>query len=190
MGSRSLRIAALLLWPLMSLASDVDAPELGLRLTGLPSSAATTPVTEQPGGHALTTSVGPAVLTVYREDRPAPAGSDVASPAYRATLDAKFEAFSGGVDSVTKGAPTSLGGRSAWTVVDARGASHSGGTLYVCVSYVIVDQHLYRLTVSATGHDGRPPEFDALVKALSGISFSPVHPESETVAPQSASNLK
>jgi len=39
---------------------------------------------------------------------------------------------------------------------------------------VIVDQHLYRLAVTANGSPGRPPEFDALVKALSGITFEPV----------------
>jgi len=189
MHGRSVRLALVLLWPLASGASDIDAPELGVRLTGLPSGAATTQVAEQPGGHELATRVGAATLTIYREDRPAPAGSDVASPGYRATLDAKFDDFSVSVDSAALGAPTALAGRSAWTVVATRGASLSSSTVYVCVTYVIVDQHLYRLTVSATGGDGRPAEFDALVKALSGISFTPVRAGNEPV-PQSASNLK
>jgi len=77
------------------------------------------------------------------------------------------------VESKTLGAPTSVGGHSAWTVVDA----HSGSSElmhYTCLTYVIVDQHLYRLAVTANGSPGRPPEFDALVKALSGITFEPV----------------
>jgi hypothetical protein len=183
MYNSSVRLALLLLWPLASQASDVDAPQLGVRLTGLPSAAAAAQLTAQPGGHELTTRVGVAVLSVYREDQPAPAGSDVASPGYRATLDAKFDTFSVSIDSAAQGAPTSLAGRSAWTVVDARGARQSAGTVYVCVTYVIVDQHLYRLTVSATGSDGRPAEFDALVKALSGISFAPVRAANEQVPP-------
>jgi hypothetical protein len=189
MHGRSVCLALVLLWPLASAAGDIDAPELGVRLTGLPSGAATTPVSEQPGGHELTTRVGKAALSIYREDRPAPTGSDVASPDYRATLDAKFDAFSASVDSAALGAPTGLAGHSAWTVVDTHGGSRSAGTAYVCVTYVIVDQHLYRLTVTATGDDGRPAEFDALVKALSGISFVPVQPGNEP-PPQSASNVK
>ena len=189
MHGRNVCLTLVLLWPLAGAAADVDAPALGVRLTGLPTGAATTPVTEQPGGHELTTRVGAAALSIYREDRPVPAGSDVASPGYRATLDAKFDAFSVSVDSASLGAPTGLAGHSAWTVVDTRGASLSAGTAYVCVTYVIVDQHLYRLTVTATGDDRRPAEFDALVKALSGISFVPVLPGSEPPS-QSASNVK
>lgn len=189
MHGRSLPLALALLWPLAIRASDVDVPDLGVRLTGLPAAAATTAVTEQPGGHEVTTRLGAAALSIYREDQSAPEKSDVASPRYRATLDAKFKGFAGGVDSASLGAPTALAGRSAWTVVDARDASHASGTVYVCLTYAIVDQHLYRLTVTATGSDHRPAEFDALVKALSGVTFVPMRAETEPV-PQSTSNLK
>ena len=58
--------------------------------------------------------------------------------------------------------------------MDAREDSSSDRTHYTCLTYVIVDQHLYRLAVTADGAPGRPPEFDTLVKALSGVSFEPV----------------
>jgi len=158
-----------MVWP--ARADDVDVPELGVRLTSLPSGAVKPQVVPKAGGYELTTGVGEAVLRVYREDQPAPAGSDVASPAYRAGLDARFEPT---IDSKTEGAPTSLAGHSAWTVVAARRGAQSQ-TLYVCVTYVIVDQHLYRLAVSATSATAaRPAEFDSLVRTLSDITFEPV----------------
>jgi hypothetical protein len=59
-------------------------------------------------------------------------------------------------------------------VVDMREDSAADLTHYTCLSYVIVDQHLYRLAVTANGSPGRPPEFDTMVKALSGVSFGQV----------------
>jgi hypothetical protein len=164
-------LSAVLLSPLAVEANDVDIPELGIRLTALPS-AATKPqvaeVADTPGGYDAVTHLGAAVLSIYREDDPVPSGSDVADPHYRALLDGRYH---GGVESQTLGAPTALGGHSAWTVVDAREQGPSELTRYTCLTYVIVDQHLYRLIVTADGTPGRPPEFDALVKALSGVSF-------------------
>jgi hypothetical protein len=160
-------LIALLCWPLLGEASEFDLPELGVRLTNLPSAVAKT---EHPGGYDAVMRLGTAQLNIHREDAPVPAGSDVAEPAYRAQLDRRYP---GGVESKILGAPTSVGGHSAWTVVDARSGS-SELTHYTCLTYVIVDQHLYRLAVTADGSPGRPPEFDALVKALSGITFEPV----------------
>jgi len=157
-------LIALLCWPLPSQASEFDLPELGVRLTNLPSAVAKPQVseaTEHPGGYEAVMRLGTAELNIHREEAPVPAGSDVAEPAYRAQLDRRYQ---GGVESKT---------HSAWTVVDA----HSGSSElmhYTCLTYVIVDQHLYRLAVTANGSPGRPPEFDALVKALSGITFEPV----------------
>jgi hypothetical protein len=161
---------AVLLWPLVARANELDVPELGVRLTGVPSALTkpeVTEVTERPAGYDVVMRLGTAVLNIYREEDPVPAGSDVADPGYRALLDRRYH---GSVESKTLGAPTSLGGHSAWTVVDARGGS-SELTHYTCLSYVIVDQHLYRLAVTADGSPARPPEFDQLVKALSGVSF-------------------
>jgi hypothetical protein len=159
-----------LLWPLVGHANEFDLPELGIRLTNVPS-AATKPqvseVAQQPAGFTAVMRLGAAELAIYREDDPVPAGSDVADPGYRGQLDRRYH---GGVESKTLGAPTSVGGQRAWTVVDARGGS-SDLTHYTCLTYVIVDQHLYRLAVTADGSPARPHEFDELVKALSGISF-------------------
>jgi hypothetical protein len=162
-------LAMVLLSPLASQADDVDVPELGVRLTALPSSADKPQVSGQPAGYEVTTRVGTAVLSIYRENDPAPIGSNVADPSYRTKLDAKFGTR---FESKTAGAPTVVGGHSAWTMVEA--SEGQSPTLYTCVSYVIVDEHLYRLTVTAAGSERRPPEFDSLVAALSGVKFEAV----------------
>jgi len=166
-------LLSLLSAPPATLAAEIDVPELGIRLTALPSAATkpqVTPVTQPPAGYEAVLHLGHAELSIYREDEPVPPGSDVANPGYRALLDRRYQ---GSVESKTLGAPTSLGGHSAWTIVDARGGS-SDTTHYTCLTYVIVDQHLYRLEVKADGSPARPAEFDELVKALSGVSFAQV----------------
>ena len=169
-----LALAAVLTWPLAGRANDVDVAELGIRLVALPSAASQPEVnalTQPPPGYGAVTRLGPAVLNMYREDDPLPVGSDVADPNFRALLDRRYR---GSVESKTLGAPTSVGGHSAWTVVDAREGGSAEPTHYTCLTYVIVDQHLYRLAVTADGNPGRPLEFDALVKALSGVTFEQV----------------
>jgi hypothetical protein len=163
-------LAAVLLSPLAAHANDVAVPELGVRLGTLPGDTTQPQVTQRPGGYDAVMRLGLATLDIQREDDAAPPGSDVADPHYRALLDRRYH----GVDSKTLGAPTALGGHSAWTVVDAREGNSSELMHYTCLSYVIVDQHLYRLAITADGSPGRPPEFDALVKALSGVSFEQV----------------
>jgi hypothetical protein len=46
--------------------------------------------------------------------------------------------------------------------------------LYTCVTYAIVDQHLYRFVADATGGDTRPPDFDAVVRAMSELTFGAI----------------
>jgi len=175
-----LLVTLMLLRPAAGWTDNVDVPELGVKLTGLPSGAVKPQVMPRAGGHELKTSVGDAVLTVYREDAPAPAGSTVASPAYRASLDGRFEPL---IDSKTEGAPTAINGHSAWTVVDAHRGSRTQ-TEYLCITYVIVDQHLYRIAVSASSASAaRPAEFDALVRTMSDMTFEPVPRETAPVAP-------
>jgi hypothetical protein len=166
-----IRLTALLLWPLAAQANDVDLPELGVRLTTLPGAATRPQTTAQASGYEASLQLGPATLDIYRDEEPVAAGSDVADPSYRARLDARYP---GGLASKNLGAPTAVDGHSAWTVVDAREGTAASVTRYTCVTYVINDQHLYRLSVTADGSPGRPPEFDALVRALSGLTFEPV----------------
>jgi hypothetical protein len=125
-------------------------------------------VATQSAADTATLQLGPATLTIYREKAPAPAGSDVADPRYRAALDTRF-AYA--LDSKDQGAPTNIGGQSGWTVVSVKPGS--GATAYTCLTYVLAEQHLYRLLVSASGATSRPPEFDVLVTSLSGIQFEP-----------------
>ena len=181
-------LATLLVWPLASYADDLEVPEVGVRLTTLPSGAQKPQVTQQPEAREVTMQVGDAVLSIYRETAPAPLGADVADPSYRALLDARFDKT---LDSKSQGAPTNVGGHSGWTVVEARPSvtATSAATVYTCVTYVIVDQHLYRLTVSATSVAGRPHEFDALVAALSGVKFEPAQ-QATLPASQSAASFE
>jgi hypothetical protein len=163
------RTACLLLWPLALYADALDVPQLGLKFASLPDGVSKPLITEAAAGHEVLIQLGKASLRVYRDNGAVPAGSDVASPAYRARLDAKFGKR---IESTDQGAPTAVGGHGAWTVVEAR-PTGTADTAYTCLTYVIAEQHLYRLTVDAEGIT-RPQEFDALVKALSGISFEPV----------------
>ena len=135
-----------------------------------------TAVAARPDGFAVTGRAGEAQLEVYREE--ATANGDVASPRYRARLDQRFDPT---IDSRDQGAPTSVGGYNAWTVV----GTHAQGavTRYVCVTYVVADRHLYRFEVSAAGGEHRPPEFDFLVRVLSRVKFEPVHRAPPPAAP-------
>lgn len=160
-----------LTWTLAAHADGADVPALGLRIASLPEGTSAPVISQVAGGDQMSVQLDKATLTIFRAGAPEPEGSDVANPAYRASLDARFNAQ---LDSKEQGAPTALGGHGAWTVVEARSGSESEATRYACVTYVIVDQHLYRMTVHAAG-DPRPPEFDGLVKALSGITFEPLH---------------
>jgi hypothetical protein len=177
-------LALVLLWPLVALAAEVDLPELAVSLTALPVGADKPEVRQSGSGFEATTHVGAATLRIYRQSDPVPAASDVADPQYRARLDAMF---GGLVDSRTHGAPTAVGGHSAWTVVEARDSGSA--TVYTCVTYVIADRHLYRLSVSANGNRSRPPEFDSLVSAMSGVHFESA-PNSGLPASQTAQRAR
>jgi hypothetical protein len=168
MPRSALVLAAVLLLPLAGYADEVDVPELKLRLTTLPEAVSKPKVATLAGADTATLQLGPATLTIYREKALAPAGSDVADPKYRAALDSHF-AYT--LDSKAQGAPTNIGGHSGWTVVSVKSAV--SGTAYTCLTYVLAEQHLYRLLVSASGAANRPPEFDVLVTSLSGIQFEP-----------------
>lgn len=139
----------------------------------LPDVATTPEVVHRDGGYVLSLHYYTALLTVYRDDAPVAPASDVASPAYRTALDNRFR---DNLQLQSEGAPTSIGGVSGWTVVRAapaqRGADPAGPTHYLCLTYVIVQRHLYRLSVTADGTDHRPPEFDGLVRLLSRIRFT------------------
>ena len=160
----------LLLWPLAASADGIDVPALGLSIASLPEGTSEPQVSELPDGSQMSVQLDKAVLRIYRDSAPVPPGSDVANPAFRASLDARFHER---IESQAQGAPTALGGHGGWTVVAATPAETPAATLYTCITYVIVDEHLYRMTVTASG-DPRPPEFDGLVKALSGIKFQPI----------------
>ena len=90
---------------------------------------------------------------------------------YRAVLQKEFNEDLG---PIFPGTVTVIAGHEAWTSMDARRSGRGGSIKYACVTYVIVDQHLYRLAANAEGGDTRPPEFDAAVRAISGLEFGPI----------------
>jgi len=59
--------------------------------------------------------------------------------------------------------------------------------VYTWLTYTIVDQHLYKFTVSSLSLTVQmPPEFEPLVKAMTGIAFEPIV-RSERLVPESPS---
>jgi TonB family protein len=61
---------------------------------------------------------------------------------------------------------------------------------YRCVTYTIVDQHLYRLVAYATGEDTIPPDYEAAVRVISELTFEPVDRSSLRTAGAAAGLLK
>jgi TonB family protein len=60
------------------------------------------------------------------------------------------------------------------TLVIARSQLPGPLVNYRCVTYTIVDQHLYRLVAYATGNDKRPPDYEAAVGVMSALTFVPL----------------
>lgn len=136
----------------------------------LPPSTAKSEVLQRPTASEAITVIGPVILSVRREDAEVPSGSSLSDPNYRAMVQSRFDKL---LDPKAQGAMTVVGGYPGWSLIDAHQQAHSPSSLYTYITYVIVDQHLYRLVVRAIGHRLRPPEFDAVVKAISDITFEP-----------------
>jgi len=177
----------LLLWvilPLTSEADVVDVPELGIRFADLANDLPRPQVVERPAGYEAQTHThsGTTVLSAYRDEASVPADGNLTDSGYRAGLDARFGT---NVKAAKKGAATSLAGHGSWTVSDAQRLGP--GVVYTWLTYTIVDQHLYKLTVSSLSLTGQmPPEFETLVKAMAGIAFEPIV-RSERPVPESTS---
>jgi TonB family protein len=155
-------------FPLPCEAAIVEVPELGIKFADFPDDQPRFEVDERPGGYHAQARVGKAVLNLYREEEPVPVDANLADSSYRAILDAKFHAS---VKSAKDGAATSLGGHAAWTVTQRTRAGPY--VAYSWLTYTIVDQHLYILTVNTVSQSGTP-EFDSLVKATGGIAFEAI----------------
>lgn len=166
---RNLQLWVLLFSPLVCAASELLIPETATKLNELPAPAAGSEVFRRPTAVEVITPVGPAILSVRREDTEVPSGRNLSDSGYRAELRSRFDKT---LDPKIEGVMTSVGGSPGWTLVDARKDAHSHLSVYTLISYVIVDRHLYRFMVRAVGTPARPAEFDGLAKAIGNVTFT------------------
>jgi TonB family protein len=170
-------LALTFLFPLTLYAKDVDIPELGIKLTQLPDDAGAAQVRERPAGYEARLQLGTdTFLAIYRQDDPVAPGN-LSDPDYRNSLLAGLDASK---KSKSKGGIASVGGHDAWILTNAEQLGPLPLVTYSLSSYLVVDEHLYRIGINALGAK-RPPEFDVAVKALSSVSFEPVQ---RTVVPE------
>jgi TonB family protein len=157
-------------WLVASHASALDIPELGVHIAQLPDASATPRVIRRLDGYQAIMPIGKATLTIARVDAPVPSSSDITAASFRIAQQAEF--YEQPNPSAHEHAST-VSGHDAWTIVSAR----SGGwhtVNYRCVTYTIVDQHLYRLVAGATGQDRIPPDFVAATRVMSELTLGPV----------------
>jgi hypothetical protein len=157
------------LTPLVCTANELVIPELAIEFKNMPASTADSEIYRRTSATEAITPIGPVILSVRREDAEVPSSNSLSDPSYRATVQSRFDQ---GLDPKAQGAMTSVGSHPGWTLIAAQKGVHSPGILYSCITYVIVDQHLYRLVVRAlvVGMT-RPVEFDAVVRAISDATF-------------------
>jgi hypothetical protein len=142
----------------------IEIPELGVRFGDLPAVVADQRPAERPAGYEWRAIVGVTSLSILREEQPVPQGSDISDETYRGSI----------LKPGAGGAASTLGSHAAWTVTETRRAGPATIEVRDWFGYVIVDQHLYRLTVSTIIPPGKKSDFDTLVTAMSDISFHPV----------------
>jgi hypothetical protein len=158
--------------PVPSYHNKIEIPELGIHMTDLPDDVTTPQVIRRVDGYQANLRIRTATLTIARLEDPVPAGTDVRDAAYRAIQQAAFDEDFG---PKAHGEATAINGHAAWTTFSARRTGYNGTVaFYTCVTYAIVDQHLYRFAANATGGDTRPPDFDAAVRATSELTFGAI----------------
>jgi len=165
-------ILLLPIWASATYANGIDIPELGAHIAQLPAAGGSIRVIRRNDGYLAIVPIGQATLTIARLDEPLPAGSDIGNAAFRAAQRAEF--YESPVPQ-TQEHPTTIDGHPAWTTLSA--ASGGGSAVsYSCITYTVVDEHLYRLLSSATSEEKkRPADFDATVRVMSELTFTPVN---------------
>lgn len=160
-------LTALLLAPFASHANEVELPELGLRVIGLPSGIATPQVNERPAGYDATIDFGAGTfISIYRQEKPVSPGS-LLDADYRKSLLTNVDAAK---DVRSAGKIISVGGHDAWMVIDA----HVPNLLQIhaCALYVVVDEHVYQMLISALAQKSR---FMVFVNDLvARVTFEPI----------------
>ncbi|HYM41776.1 MAG TPA: energy transducer TonB [Steroidobacteraceae bacterium] len=154
---------------MLAAAERLDIPELGVRIPDLPARATALKVVDKLVGYSASFRVGRVHAGVLWLSDPVPTEATVTDRRYRRSVrDYLFDNIHhGGHEEAT-----SIAGVDAWSNC---GAESFGGpdVQWHCTYYLISDQHLYRLLVNATSPK-KPAEFDAVVRALYGMSFGPI----------------
>jgi hypothetical protein len=131
---------------------------------------------------------GEVLLNIYRVEDPVLPNASVTDAAYREGLHADFDDNLG---SNAHGEATSIAGHTAWTTISAHLWEPGPVVDYTCITYVIANQHLYRLHTFARGTaKKRPADFDAAVRAMSDITFEPVRRPTLADSGSSSQRLK
>ncbi|HVP32641.1 MAG TPA: hypothetical protein VMT09_03250 [Steroidobacteraceae bacterium] len=173
-----------LLWPLIVHAKVLDIPELGVRIADAPAAATAPKVTDWLQGYTASFQVGGVYAAIERLSDPLPATATLADSRFRSGVRDYFDLNHG--PEGRREERTSIAGREAWSRCGAD-ARPDPSVYWHCAYYLVSDQHLYRLLVNAESPQ-KPPEFDAVVRALYGISFEPVAmpvgPDGQPVAPR------
>lgn len=161
-------------WPVTGHTETLDIPELGVQVPNVPSGTSKPTVLAHVDGYSASLRIGTASLLIARVQEPVPAGSDIRDAGFRTQVS-----FNDYLGPKFHSDATYINGHPAWTNSSAR-RSGPGPVHWSCVTYVIVDQHLYHFSASADGGDKPPADFTAAVQAMSDTTFIPV------VAPSNA----
>ena len=185
----STALGALLLWcPLVGHGADLDIPEIGVYLTHLPNGSTKSQLSEALDASSIRVRIGSVTLFIQRLDDPVPAGVSITDRAYRKALQ---ENFGDDLGPKADGQATTVSGRAAWTLYSAvrspdivlgppPSAPVARFASYTCVTYVIANEHAYRLRADATApYDPHtpsvgPPDFITAVQAMTDITFQPL----------------
>jgi TonB family protein len=166
------------LWSTAGYGEGMDIPELGVHIAEVASGSQTPEVAQRVDGYVATLHIGTAVLVIARVDEPVPSGSDIRDAAFRTAQRAEFYEQP---DRTDREQATVISGHDAWTILSARRAGGWARTVhYSCVTYTVVDQHVYRMAVFATGGEEKPLDYEAAVHTMSELRFVPVNQSSES----------
>lgn len=170
-------VALLLLQPVIGYGTEVDIPEIGVRLTNLPEGATKSKLFQRLDAYSISVQIGGVPLSIMRLEDEVPVGVTLTDAAYRTALQ---ENFGDDLGPKSHSQATSISGNTAWTMFSAVQPIPAPVVDYTCITYVIANNHPYRLRVyteaiyASHAPITRPPDFDAAVKAMSHITFGPV----------------
>ena len=169
-------------------ASDLDSPDLGLRVTSLPDAVGRPLTLKRPHGWGALAQNPEVVIDLYRQEEPLPASLLISDQQYQNSLLSSYE--SGLMAEGRQLKAGKIGGRDALILIGA-GRVPARHTIvhFYCHVYLLVDHQLVRMAVDSlqfsSGATQRPAEFDQAVRAILGATFEPVtHPAAIPADPQ------